>query len=72
MPLPPDLAAWLREEGHDATHAAELHMNQSSDSGILPRLENSWVRGGLRHQSVLHRRPVKARRFNEVEAALNC
>jgi hypothetical protein len=37
-----------------------------------PRLENSWVRGGLRHQSVLHRRPVKARRFNEVEAALNC
>ena len=35
MPLSPDLAQWLRAEGHDAVHAAELSMSQSPDSKIL-------------------------------------
>lgn len=35
MPLSPDLATWLRAEGHDAVHASELSMNRSTDSEIL-------------------------------------
>ena len=35
MPLSPDLARWLRAEGHDAVHAAELSMSRSPDSEIL-------------------------------------
>ena len=35
MPLSPDLAQWLRAEGHDAVHADELSMNRSPDSEIL-------------------------------------
>ena len=35
MPLSPDLAEWLRAEGHDAVHANELSMYQSPDSEIL-------------------------------------
>jgi predicted nuclease of predicted toxin-antitoxin system len=35
MPLSPDLAQWLRAEGHDAVHAADLSMSQSPDSEIL-------------------------------------
>jgi predicted nuclease of predicted toxin-antitoxin system len=35
MPLSPDLARWLRAEGHDAVHASELFMSQSPDSEIL-------------------------------------
>ncbi len=35
MPLSPDLAQWLRAEGHDAVHANELSMCQSPDSEIL-------------------------------------
>jgi hypothetical protein len=34
MPLSPDLAEWLRAEGHDAVHANELSMYQSPDSEI--------------------------------------
>src|SRR5260370_19685618 len=35
MPLSPELAQWLRVEGHDAVHANELSMNQSPDAEIL-------------------------------------
>jgi predicted nuclease of predicted toxin-antitoxin system len=35
MPLSPELARWLRTEGHDAVHANELSMNRSLDSEIL-------------------------------------
>ena len=35
MPLSPDLAQWLRAEGHDAVHAAELSMYKSPDSELL-------------------------------------
>ena len=35
MPLSPDLAQWLRAEGHDAVHASELLMSRSPDPEIL-------------------------------------
>jgi predicted nuclease of predicted toxin-antitoxin system len=35
MPLSPELATWLRAEGHDAVHANELSMNRSPDADIL-------------------------------------
>src|SRR5262245_3438441 len=35
MPLSPALAAWLRDQGHDAAHAAELGFDRSSDADIL-------------------------------------
>ena len=35
MPLSPELAQWLRAEGHDAVHASDLSMSQSPDSEIL-------------------------------------
>jgi predicted nuclease of predicted toxin-antitoxin system len=41
MPLSPDLAQWLRAEGHDGVHAAELSMNLSPDSEILRTAANT-------------------------------
>jgi len=35
MPLSPNLAAWLRERGHDALHADELDLAHASDSKIM-------------------------------------
>jgi predicted nuclease of predicted toxin-antitoxin system len=35
MPLSPELAQWLRAEGHTAVHANELSMNRSPDAEIL-------------------------------------
>lgn len=35
MPLSPEVAQWLRAEGHDAVHANDLSMHQSPDSEIL-------------------------------------
>ena len=35
MPLSPELAQWLRAEGHDAIHACELHMQRSPDDEIM-------------------------------------
>lgn len=35
MALSPDLAQWLRAEGHDAVHASELSMNRSPDPEVL-------------------------------------
>jgi predicted nuclease of predicted toxin-antitoxin system len=37
MPLSPSLAAWLREQGHDAVHAVELGLNHASDVDIMAR-----------------------------------
>ena len=45
MPLSPDLAQWLRAEGHDAVHANELSMHQSPDSEIL---QSAGLRGTFR------------------------
>ena len=35
MPLSPELAAWLREQGHDAVHAAQLGLAHAPDVEIL-------------------------------------
>ena len=35
MPLSPTLAAWLREQGHDAAHAFEKGLDHSSDTDII-------------------------------------
>jgi predicted nuclease of predicted toxin-antitoxin system len=43
MPLSPELAQWLRAEGHDAVHANELSMNRSPDAEIL----QAAARGGF-------------------------
>jgi predicted nuclease of predicted toxin-antitoxin system len=40
MPLSPALAAWLRERGYDAVHAAELGFHRSSDADILAHARN--------------------------------
>ena len=41
MPLSPELAQWLRAEGHDAVHANDLSMNASPDSEILQAATNA-------------------------------
>jgi predicted nuclease of predicted toxin-antitoxin system len=41
MPLSPELAQWLRAEGHDAVHANELSMNASPDAEILQAATNA-------------------------------
>jgi predicted nuclease of predicted toxin-antitoxin system len=35
MPLSPELAAWLRMEGHDAAHASDLGLSRATDANIL-------------------------------------
>jgi len=35
MPLPPGLAQWLRESGHEADHVSDLGLFQASDEGLL-------------------------------------
>lgn len=35
MPLSPELAAWLRERGHDALHATDLGLDRASDTEIM-------------------------------------
>lgn len=37
MPLSPALAAWLRQQGHDAAHALQLGLDRSPDEAILAR-----------------------------------
>jgi predicted nuclease of predicted toxin-antitoxin system len=37
MPLSPALAAWLREQGHDAVHVADLGLAQAPDYDVLDR-----------------------------------
>lgn len=40
MPLSPKLASWLRRQGHDAVHAAEIGLHRAPDSEILSRAEH--------------------------------
>ena len=35
MPLSPELAAWLRGQGHDAAHVADLGLSQASDVDLM-------------------------------------
>jgi predicted nuclease of predicted toxin-antitoxin system len=37
MPLSPELAAWLIQSGHEATHATELGLHRATDATILER-----------------------------------
>ena len=37
MPLSPGLAAWLREQGHDAVQASALGLERASDAEVLAR-----------------------------------
>jgi len=37
MPLSPAVAAWLRAQGHDALHAADLALDRASDVEIMAR-----------------------------------
>src|SRR5712691_5267339 len=37
MPLSQALAAWLRDQGHDAIHAAELNLHRAPDIEIIAR-----------------------------------
>ncbi|MGD0023160.1 MAG: DUF5615 family PIN-like protein [Xanthobacteraceae bacterium] len=37
MPLSPELAAWLVDQGHDAVHAAEMGLHHAPDFDILTR-----------------------------------
>lgn len=37
MPLSPALSRWLRTQGHDAVHAAELNLDRAPDTEILAR-----------------------------------
>lgn len=37
MPLPPALATWLVEQGHDAVHASLVGLAQAPDTQILER-----------------------------------
>lgn len=37
MPLSPNLAAWLRDNGHDAVHAAALGLHRAPDLEIMTR-----------------------------------
>jgi predicted nuclease of predicted toxin-antitoxin system len=37
MPLSPALAAWLRGQGYDALHAAELGLHRAPDTDIMAR-----------------------------------
>ena len=37
MPLSPELARWLAQQGHDAVHALEAGLDRASDEVILER-----------------------------------
>ncbi|MBI4468113.1 MAG: DUF5615 family PIN-like protein [Acidobacteria bacterium] len=37
MPLSPDLATWLAQQGHEAVHAFDLGLGRASDEAILER-----------------------------------
>jgi len=37
MPLSPELANWLNQQGHDAVHASKAGLDRASDTEILER-----------------------------------
>jgi predicted nuclease of predicted toxin-antitoxin system len=44
IPLSPNLAAWLRDQGHDAVHAVELGLNRAADVDIMARAkQEGWT-----------------------------
>lgn len=43
MPLSPSLAKWLANRGHDAVHAAAIHLEQAPDTAIFNGLEMMGV-----------------------------
>jgi predicted nuclease of predicted toxin-antitoxin system len=40
MPLSPELANWLNQQGHDAVHASKVGLDRASDTEILERARN--------------------------------
>lgn len=40
MALSPELAAWLRGQGHDAVHAVELGLDRAPDTELLAHARN--------------------------------
>ncbi len=40
MPLSPELAIWLVQQGHDAVHALDLGLDRAPDKVILERARN--------------------------------
>ena len=40
MPLSPELAVWLVQQGHDAFHASRVGLDRSADPVILQRARN--------------------------------
>jgi predicted nuclease of predicted toxin-antitoxin system len=40
MPLPPAIAAWLVDQGHDAVHATDLRLHRAPDSEIVARAKH--------------------------------
>src|SRR5882724_12635070 len=40
MPLPPALATWLADRGHDAVHASDLSLHRASDGEIMARAKH--------------------------------
>lgn len=40
MPLSPELAAWIVQQGHDAIHASHVGLDRSADPVILDRARN--------------------------------
>jgi predicted nuclease of predicted toxin-antitoxin system len=40
MPLPPAIAAWLVDQGHDAVHVADLGLHRAPDSEIIARAKH--------------------------------
>ena len=40
MPLPPALATWLADRGHDAVHAADLGLHSATDDEIMARAKH--------------------------------
>ena len=37
MPLSPDLAVWLKDQGHDAVHALEIGLSRAADVEVMGR-----------------------------------
>lgn len=40
MPLSPEIAVWLTQQGHDAVHALEVGLDRAQDEVILERARN--------------------------------
>ena len=40
MPISPGLAVWLREQGHDVVHAAEIGLARATDMALLKQAQN--------------------------------